>query len=112
LVNPWPNSHTIAVVPFEIVTLATPPEQPVIPAVGVRVPVQVPTSASPSVGLEVEMSRSTPAVSVLFPGTLITFGLVVEGLIVTVTDADWVGSAWLVAVMVTLAGLGTDAGAV
>jgi len=69
-------------------------------------------SASPSVGLEVEMSRFTPVASVPPPATLIAFGLDPEGLIVTVIEADLEGSAWLVAVMVTgLLPVGRAAGA-
>jgi hypothetical protein len=47
------------------------------------------------------------------PVTLTAFVVVVEGLIVTVSEADCVSSAWLVAVMVTgLLPPGMDAGAV
>jgi hypothetical protein len=57
------------------------------------------------------MLRLTPVASV-FAGTLIAFGLDPEGLIVTVIEADLVGSAWLVAVMVTgLLPVGRAAGA-
>ena len=93
-------------------TLATPAEQFGRFTVGARVPVQMPMSASPSVGLEVEMSRFTPVASVPPPATLIAFGLDPEGLIVTVIEADLEGSAWLVAVMVTgLLPVGRAAGA-
>lgn len=61
---------------------------------------QIPTPASPRVGLELGMLRLIPVALSWLPGILIAFGVADEGLIVTSAEAEALVFAWL-AVIVT-----------
>lgn len=87
LVSPRPSNHRIVLDPCVSVTGATPALGQVKCTDGARAPVQEPMLTSPSVGVRVFGLRSIPVTSE-FPGTLISFGLDVEGVIVTVIEAD------------------------